>query len=155
MSFGLPQTRPAPPQSRTFTRLQRLLDDELKPRDIELIVRVEPETLEITVDPDLLDQALINLVRNAMDARRDKPAGQITLLATQDAAGRPIITVADKMAPALPRTSARKSSCRSIPPRRHGSGVGLTLVRRIAAVHGASVSISESEGGGAAISMRF
>ena len=59
------------PMRRTFARLQRLLADELKPRDIELVAHVEPETLEITVDADLLDQARINLMRNAMDALRE------------------------------------------------------------------------------------
>jgi signal transduction histidine kinase len=142
------------PVRRTFTRLQRLLADELKPRDIELIARVEPETLEITVDADLLDQALINLMRNAMDALRDKPAGQITLSAMQDAAGRPIITVADN-GPGIAPDQREKVFVPFYTTKRHGSGVGLTLVRQIASVHGASVSISESEGGGATVSMRF
>jgi nitrogen fixation/metabolism regulation signal transduction histidine kinase len=142
------------PMRRTFTRLQRLLADELKPRDIELIARIEPETLEITVDADLLDQALINLMRNAMDALRDKPAGQITLSAMQDAAGRPVITVADN-GPGIPPDQREKVFVPFYTTKRHGSGVGLTLVRQIAAVHGASVSISESDGGGATISLRF
>jgi len=142
------------PMRRTFTRLQRLLADELKPRDIALIARVEPETLEITVDADLLDQALINLMRNAMDALRDKPAGRITLSAIQDAAGRPVIMVADN-GPGIAPDQRDKVFVPFYTTKRHGSGVGLTLVRQIAAVHGASVSISESEGGGATVSMRF
>jgi len=142
------------PMRRTFTRLQRLLADELKPRDIELIARIEPETLEITVDADLLDQALINLLRNAMDALRDKPSGKIVLSATQDAAGRPIITVTDN-GPGIPPDQREKVFVPFYTTKRHGSGVGLTLVRQIAAVHGAVVSISEPQGGGAAISMRF
>jgi len=130
------------------------LADELKPRDIELIARIEPETLEITVDADLLDQALINLLRNAMDALRDKPSGKIVLSATQDAAGRPIITVTDN-GPGIPPDQREKVFVPFYTTKRHGSGVGLTLVRQIAAVHGAVVSISEPQGGGAAISMRF
>ncbi len=135
------------PMRRTFARLERLLADELKPRDVELITRVEPETLEITVDADLLDQALINLMRNAMDALRDTPSGQITLSATQDAAGRPIITVADN-GPGIPPDQREKVFVPFYTTKRHGSGVGLTLVRQIAAVHGASVSISDTSGGG-------
>ncbi|MEO8301198.1 MAG: ATP-binding protein [Rhizomicrobium sp.] len=142
------------PIRRTFTRLQRLLADELKPRDIELIARVEPETLEMAVDGDLLDQALINLMRNAMDALRDKPGGQITLSAMQDSAGRPTITVADN-GPGIPPDQREKVFVPFYTTKRHGSGVGLTLVRQIAAVHGATVSISESDGGGTAVNMRF
>jgi nitrogen fixation/metabolism regulation signal transduction histidine kinase len=142
------------PMRRTFTRLQRLLTDELKPRDIELIARVEPETLEITMDADLLDQALINLMRNAMDALRDRPGGRITLSAMQDADGRPIIAVADN-GPGIPPDQREKVFVPFYTTKRHGSGVGLTLVRQIAAVHGASVSISESNGGGATVRIRF
>ena len=142
------------PMRRTFTRLQRLLADELKPRDVELVARVEPETLEITADADLLDQALINLMRNAMDALRETSSGRITLSAVQDAAGRPVITVADN-GPGIALDQREKVFVPFYTTKRQGSGVGLTLVRQIAAVHGASVSISESEGGGAAVSMRF
>ncbi len=39
--------------------------------------------------------------------------------------------------------------------KRQGSGVGLTLVRQIATVHGAGVSITQTPGGGATISLRF
>ena len=142
------------PMRRTFTRLQRLLADELKPRDIELIARVEPETLEITADADLLDQALINLMRNAMDALRDKRAGRVTLAATQDATGRPVITVIDNGLGIAPE-QREKVFVPFYATKRHGSGVDLTLVRQIAAVHGASVNISETDGGGATVSMRF
>ena len=142
------------PMRRTFARLERLLADELKPRDIELTTRVEPETLEITVDADLLDQALINLMRNAMDALRDTPSGQITLSAAQDAAGRPIITVADN-GPGIPPDQREKVFVPFYTTKRHGSGVGLTLVRQIAAVHGAAVGISDTPGGGTTVSLRF
>ena len=39
--------------------------------------------------------------------------------------------------------------------KRQGSGVGLTLVRQIATVHGGTVGISDTEGGGTTVSMRF
>jgi signal transduction histidine kinase len=39
--------------------------------------------------------------------------------------------------------------------KRHGSGIGLTLVRQIAAAHGASVDVAETEGGGTTVRLRF
>ena len=140
------------PMRRVFTRLQRLLADEFKTRDIALTARVEPETLEITADADLIDQALINLVRNAMDALRDTVSGRITLSAVQDSAGRPVITVSDN-GPGIPQDQREKVFVPFYTTKRQGSGVGLTLVRQIASVHGGSVTISDSPGGGTAISM--
>jgi len=142
------------PMRRVFSRLQRLLADELKTRDIALTVHVHPETLEITADADLIDQALINLVRNAMDALRDTPAGQIMLSAGQDSAGRPIITVADN-GPGIPADQREKVFVPFFTTKRQGSGVGLTLVRQIASVHGAVVTIADTPGGGATIGVRF
>jgi nitrogen-specific signal transduction histidine kinase len=42
---------------------------------------VEPETLEVAADADLLDQAVFNLVRNSVEALRDATAGHISLSA--------------------------------------------------------------------------
>ena len=39
--------------------------------------------------------------------------------------------------------------------KRQGSGVGLTLVRQIAAVHDAGLAITETPGGGASIHLTF
>lgn len=142
------------PMRRVFTRLQRLLADELKTRDIVLTAQVHPETLEITADPDLIDQALINLVRNAMDALRGTPSGQIALSAAQDSAGRPVIIVADN-GPGIPADLREKVFVPFFTTKRQGSGVGLTLVRQIASVHGGGVAISETPAGGATISMTF
>jgi nitrogen fixation/metabolism regulation signal transduction histidine kinase len=139
---------------RAFSRLQRLLAEELNGRDIALVCQVEPESLEVSADPDLLDQALINLVRNAMDALRDTQNGKITLSAFQDAGGRPIIAVADN-GPGIPPDQREKVFVPFYTTKRQGSGVGLTLVRQIATVHGAATGISETPGGGATISIRF
>jgi nitrogen fixation/metabolism regulation signal transduction histidine kinase len=142
------------PVQRVFSRLQRLLADELTTRDITLVSEVTPETLEVSVDPGLLDQALINLVRNAMEALRDTPAGRIALFASQDGGGRPVIAVADN-GPGIPAEQREKVFVPFYTTKRQGSGVGLTLVRQIATVHGASVGISDTPGGGTTISIRF
>ena len=39
--------------------------------------------------------------------------------------------------------------------KRQGSGVALTLVRQIATVHRATVSVKETDGGGATVAIRF
>ena len=57
------------PVQRVFARVKRLLSADLAKNDIQLTTSVEPPTLEVAADADLLDQALINLViRNAIEA---------------------------------------------------------------------------------------
>jgi nitrogen fixation/metabolism regulation signal transduction histidine kinase len=139
------------PLQRHFIRLQRLLTGELATRNITLTLVVEPQTLEIAADAELLDQALINLVRNAMEALRD--GGRIGLSAFQEG-GRVVIAVADN-GPGIAADQREKVFVPFFTTKRQGSGVGLTLVRQIAIVHGGMVTIGETEGGGTTVSLRF
>jgi two-component system nitrogen regulation sensor histidine kinase NtrY len=142
------------PVQRIFARLQRLLASDLAARDIHLTTSVEPETLQIAADIELLDQALINLVRNAIEALRDAPAGRIVLSANRDPDGRVAIVVADN-GPGIDPDQREKIFVPFFTTKRQGSGVGLTLVRQIATAHDATVEVSNTPGGGATVSMRF
>ena len=116
---------------------------------------VDPETLELAVDIDLLDQALINLVRNAIDALRDTQDGVIALSARRDPDGRIAIAVADN-GPGIPPGEREKVFVPFYTTKRQGSGIGLTIVRQIATAHGARVDISTAPGGGGAlVTLRF
>jgi two-component system, NtrC family, nitrogen regulation sensor histidine kinase NtrY len=142
------------PVRRVFARLQRLLGNDLAARDIQMTTSVEPETLEIAVDVDLLDQALINLVRNAIEALRDTSSGLIALTARRDPDGHIVISVADN-GPGIAPDQREKVFVPFFTTKRQGSGIGLTIVRQIATAHGASVDISQTPGGGATIALRF
>jgi nitrogen fixation/metabolism regulation signal transduction histidine kinase len=144
----------AAPIQRIFARLRRLLTNDLAARDIQLTTSVAPETLEIAADIELLDQALINLVRNAIEALRDTAEGRIVLSAQRDPDGRVAIAVADN-GPGIAPDQREKIFVPFFTTKRQGSGVGLTLVRQIATAHGATVDVSESSGGGATVSLRF
>jgi two-component system nitrogen regulation sensor histidine kinase NtrY len=142
------------PVRRVFARLQRLLAVELAARNIELTSQVVPETLEVSADIELLDQALINLLRNAMEALRDGQPGKIALSASLEAGGHVVIAVADN-GPGIAPDQRERIFVPFYTTKRQGSGVGLTLVRQIAIVHGAGVNITQTPGGGATISLRF
>ena len=142
------------PVRRVFARLQRLLGNDLAARDIQMTTSVEPEALEIAVDADLLDQALINLVRNSIEALRDTPTGRIDLTARRDADGHIAIAVADN-GPGIAPDQREKVFVPFYTTKRQGSGIGLTIVRQVATAHGASVDISPTPGGGATVSVRF
>ena len=139
---------------RIFARLQRLLAADLAARSIQLTIAIEPTTLELAGDAELIDQALINLVRNAIEALRDTADGRIVLSAFQDTDGRIVIAVADN-GPGIPLDQREKVFVPFFTTKRQGSGVGLTLARQIALVHGGAIAVSETKGGGATVSIRF
>lgn len=141
------------PLQRLFARVQRLLATELAARDIEMTTHVEPQSLELAMDIQLLDQALINLVRNAIEALRDTPSGRITVSAHR-AEGRINIAVADN-GPGIPPDQRENVFVPFFTTKRHGSGIGLTLVRQIAAAHGAGVEVLQTPRGGATVRLVF
>jgi signal transduction histidine kinase len=139
---------------RVFVRLKRLLAADLDARGISLITAVEPTTLEVDADSELLDQALINLIRNAIEALRDTPEGKIILLAARDLDGRTVIKVIDN-GPGIPVEQREKVFVPFFTTKRQGSGVGLTLARQIMTVHGGMIALSDAEDGGTTVTMRF
>jgi two-component system, NtrC family, nitrogen regulation sensor histidine kinase NtrY len=142
------------PVQRVFARIQRLLGAEISARDIQMTTHVEPEILEVAADSDLLDQALINLVRNSIEALRDVPTGHIALSARRGQDGRVVIAVADD-GPGIATEQREKIFVPFFTTKRQGSGVGLTLVRQIATAHSATVDVAQTPGGGATVSLRF
>jgi two-component system, NtrC family, nitrogen regulation sensor histidine kinase NtrY len=142
------------PVQRVFARVQRLLATELAANDIQMTTSVEPQTLELGADADLLDQALINLMRNAIEALAAAPAGRIELSGRRHQDGRVVIAVADN-GPGIAAEQLDRIFVPFFTTKRQGSGVGLTLVRQIATAHGATVDVSQSPGGGATVSLRF
>lgn len=143
------------PLARVLARLRRLLAAELESRNIELMVSIEPETLELSIDPELLDQILLNLARNSIEALREHSAdlGRIAVSAFRED-NHVVIAFADN-GPGIPQELRQKVFVPFFTTKRQGSGVGLTLVRQIVAAHGGVVGIAETPGGGATIRLCF
>ena len=89
-------TRMPPPQLEKivvgdfFNRLETLLKTELAQKKIHMSCSSRPTNITLLADKDMLDQAMINVVRNAADAVRDTAAGKIDICAFIDGKQRPI-----------------------------------------------------------------
>jgi signal transduction histidine kinase len=142
------------PVRRVFARLERLMGPDFADRGIAFSTAIEPETLELSADAELLDQALINLIRNAIDVLKDREKRRILLSARLDGDGNIAIAVADN-GPGVTVENRDRIFVPFYTTKRQGTGVGLSLTRQIALVHGASVDVSETPGGGATFTLRF
>jgi signal transduction histidine kinase len=119
-----------------------LLQEQLGSTEIE--VKVEPESLEIHADRGLLDQLLINLVKNAVDALAATEQPQITLRARLDY-GRTLIQVEDN-GPGIPESTMDQVFIPFYTTKRHGSGIGLSLSRQIMTAHGGEIALDSRPG---------
>jgi nitrogen fixation/metabolism regulation signal transduction histidine kinase len=129
--------------------LEALFRADVPGSSVEFSVTVSPPYLMLDADPDLLSQVLINLLRNASDAatgHAERPA--VSLLFAQASGGRVRIEVADN-GPGVPESLQREIFLPFFTTKAKGTGVGLSLARQVVLAHGGSITVLESEAGGA------
>ena len=134
--------RPPEPRLRRFeaqpfaSELARLFAVEWTDRRLELAIDAD---LQLDADPDLLAQALINLLRNAAQASK----GRVRL------AMRPGVIEVEDDGPGVPAAVRGDIFLPFFTTRPSGSGIGLNLVRQIAVAHGWRVEVDTGALGGA------
>jgi PAS domain S-box-containing protein len=116
---------------------------------IALQLDVAPEPLEVTADPERIQQVVWNLVTNAV---KFTAGGGLVTVAAYREAGHVCIAVTDTgegiPAAALPRIFEPFQQADASITRRHGGlGLGLAVVKQLVTAHGGTVR-AESEGAG-------
>ena len=138
---GLTPTREWMPAEEVIGAALTRLEDSLRDQPVELEV---PSDVLVRVDPLLFEQALLNLIENAL-----KHAAPPFRLAAKRVDGAVHIEVADRGPGLPPGDSSRlfeKFVRASAAP---GAGIGLAVVRAIVEAHGGRVDALSREGGGA------
>jgi len=108
-------------------------------------VDIRPESLTVTADRELLDQVLINLLKNAIDAVAGTAAPWIGLSARLDF-GRTVIEVRDNGG-GIPESVRDQIFIPFFTTKRDGSGIGLSLSRQIMSAHGGEIVADSDETG--------
>ena len=120
----------------------------------KLMTEVTPPGLEFNIDPEQIEQALINLLRNAEQALANQQDGEIKLLAYLNQRGRITIEVCDN-GPGIEKGILNKVFVPYFTTKPDGSGIGLALARQIMAYHGGSIRATNREQGGASFKLTF
>ena len=142
------------PIKELFNRGAKLIHINLKDKNIKLEVKIEPKTLELAADPELIEQALINLLLNALHAVEGREDAKIILLARLDGRSRTIIQVKDNGA-GISKENMDKVFIPFYSTKEGGSGVGLSLSRQIMRLHNGTISLKSDPGVETTITLRF
>lgn len=137
-----------------FDRLQYLFKEEWEKAGIEVELSVDPQELEILVDPNLLDQVLINLIKNAMEAVRERKGGTLSLHAFAGQNERTIIQVADN-GKGIDRELQEKIFIPFFTTKKQGSGIGLSLSRQIMRLHKGNITFQSEPEEGTVFTLAF
>jgi PAS domain S-box-containing protein len=107
-------------------------------------------------NPIQIQQALINLVRNAFDAMRDSPPSRRTVEITTDCNGESVIDVAVRdYGSGISEAIRERFFEQFFTTKDEGLGMGLAIVRSIAEAHGGTITAENADGGGARFHFRL
>ena len=149
-----PLPRPINARSVAESALSALFD-QAEAAKLTLTLDAPPSLPRVQADPDRLQQALVNLLDNAI--KYTPAGGRVTLHLTSEG-GYIRVEVSDTGLgippddlPHLFEPLYRADSARHLP----GTGLGLTIVRAIIEQHGASISVRSAPGQGTAFTFRL
>ena len=119
-------------------------------RKIDARIEVEPKTLSLNADPELLAQALLNLLRNSIRATADNDDAIVVLGLARESNGYFRIEVRDNGA-GIPEDRRDDIFLPFYTTHKGGSGVGLSFSKQVALAHGGSICALTAPEGGANI----
>jgi len=137
-----------------FGNLLQLMQPTLEQKDIELETILKDTELQLEVDVNLIEQVLINLVVNAIEAIKDSPAPKIVLSAYVASNYKSVIKIADN-GNGMPPELLDKIFVPFFSTKKNGSGIGLSLCKQIMMLHRGNVQVQSVEGEGTAFLLQF
>jgi two-component system, NtrC family, nitrogen regulation sensor histidine kinase NtrY len=134
-------------------RVSQLLRTELKKTSVVFVPYCESEYITIQADEEMIEQVLINLIKNAIEALGDKPNGRVELN------GKPvengvIIEVIDN-GPGIIKEAIERVFVPFFTTKKTGSGIGLSLSRQIMQMHNGSLTVKSEPDVKTVFTLRF
>ncbi len=117
-----------------------------KQHGIKVLIGIDPGLPPVVVDRVQIQQVLLNLIRNAVEAREGQPVRELSVR-THHAGGSVIVTVADTGA-GVPAQIEAKLFQPFVTTKRDGMGIGLSVCRTIIEAHGGRLSMERVATGG-------
>lgn len=127
---------------------------ELSNHGVAISVDVEPEDLAISADKNMIEQVIINLLKNAMQAFSIQEEKHIELKAYLDEKTRPVISIKDN-GDGIDPEALERIFVPFFSTKKTGSGIGLSLSKQIMRQHEGRISVKSQLGEGTEFILRF
>ena len=118
-------------------------------KGVETVMDIDPAASPVLVDKVQIEQVLINLIRNAVEAMSDSPERRLTIRTgpEPDQPGYVRVSVADT-GPGVPPAVADQLFNAFVSTKTRGMGLGLSICRTIIEANGGHIGMELQEGGG-------
>jgi signal transduction histidine kinase len=137
-----------------FNNIQRLMEPSIKVKNIDIEFNITSPKLELDIDAHLIEQVLINLILNAVDACKTKDNAEIKVLASQNPNRDIVIKVFDNGS-GIPQDILENIFVPFFTSKATGSGIGLSLCKQIMLLHKGRIIVKSVEGEGSVFSLVF
>ncbi len=134
-------------------KVAQLMKPELKKTNIDFHYEWSSEYLTIQADAEMIEQVLINLLKNAIEALSETPNPRLELVGTHDE-NAVRIEVTDN-GPGIIREALEHIFVPFYTTKRTGSGIGLSLSRQIMQMHDGSLSVESEPNVRTVFTMKF
>jgi two-component system nitrogen regulation sensor histidine kinase NtrY len=115
---------------------------------------VNPAELIVIADKTMIEQVLINLIKNAIQSFDEQPAKLIELKGYCNEKGKPVISVKDNGA-GIDVEALEKIFIPFFSTKKTGSGIGLSLSKQIMRQHEGNITVKSTLGEGTEFLLRF
>ncbi len=140
--------------SELFGNINILMQPSLESKNIALNFEIESPDLQIEIDTYLIEQVLINLILNSVEACKESKEPKIILFAQKNIEGNSIIKITDN-GKGIPNEIIDDIFIPFFSTKKNGSGIGLSLCKQIVLLHNGKIQIKSVVGKGTAISLVF
>ena len=141
-----------------FQRVTQLLEVQATEANIEIEQSVDPESLTVLADTDMIEQVLINLLKNAIESIELSgeigKKGIVKLEASLNRRSKVLLHVRDN-GPGIPPEVMDQIFVPFYSTKSTGSGIGLSLSRQIMRRHGGTLRVQSKKGGPTVFTLRF
>jgi len=127
---------------------------DVERKNITLLTSVEPDTIEVQIDEQMIEQVLINLIKNSVQALKGCLGAQIQIKGFYNKRGRPTIQVIDNGQGILDDV-IDKIFIPFFTTKQSGSGIGLSLSKQIMRLHGGTITAQSKPNKQTIFSMTF
>ncbi|WP_040506629.1 sensor histidine kinase [Gillisia limnaea] len=137
-----------------FSNIKHLMQPLITVKKAELSFHIQKEDLEVEIDSYLMEQVLINLILNAVEACEKVTHAKVRISAEKKLDGKIFIRVSDNGS-GIPEEISGDIFVPFFTTKKEGSGIGLSLSKQIMTLHGGKIQISGNETGGTTINLIF